>query len=201
MEDTREWNIDAQRSYELIVEQGGKVADTMRAFWTFFHGADMMAYLAMMAPRLVELKRVLNETGSIYLHRDPTASHYLKILMDAVFGPQRFLTEITWKRSSAHSDGKQGRKQHGRIRDTILFYSKGADWTWNPVYAEYDEEYLNSFYKYVEEGSGRRYRLGDLTGLGGEAKGNPGYEVMGVTRYWRYTKEKMEKVIEEVRVI
>ena len=200
-EDTWEWNTEAMRAYEEIVEQGGQVADTMRAFWTFLHGSDMMAYLAMMAPRLVELRRVLKETGSIYLHCDPTASHYLKILMDAVFGPQRFLTEIIWKRSSAHNDAKQGRKQHGRIHDILLFYSKGADWEWNQVYTEYDEEYINNFYKYVEEGTGRRYRLGDLTGPGGAAKGNPRYEVMGVTRFWRYTKEKMERLIQEGRVI
>ena len=86
-EDTWEWNIDAERSYEHIVEQGGRVADALRAFKTFLFNSDMMAYLAMMAPRLVELRRVLKETGSIYLHCDPTASHYLKILMDAVFGP------------------------------------------------------------------------------------------------------------------
>ena len=85
-----------------IVEQGGRVADAMRAFKTFLFNTDMMAYLAMMAPRLVELRRVLKETGSIYLHCDPTASHYLKILMDAVFGPQFFGNEIIWKRTFAH---------------------------------------------------------------------------------------------------
>jgi DNA modification methylase len=200
-EDTWEWNNEAMRAYEQIVEQGGRVADTMRAFKTFLFNTDMMAYLAMMAPRLVELRRVLKETGSIYLHCDPTASHYLKILMDAVFGPQRFLTEIIWKRSSAHSDGKQGRKQHGRIHDVILFYSKGMEWTWNPVFTEYDEAYVTNFYKFVEEGTGRRYRLGDLTGPGGAAKGNPKYEVLGVTRYWRYTQDKMKQLIQEGRVV
>ncbi|MGB9407526.1 MAG: DNA methyltransferase [Terracidiphilus sp.] len=200
-EDTWEWNNESMRAYEQIVEQGGRVADALRAFKTFLFNTDMMAYLAMMAPRLVELRRVLKETGSIYLHCDPTASHYLKILMDAVFGPQNFRTEIIWKRSSAHSDAKQGRKQHGRIHDVILFYSKGTDWKWNQVYTEYDESYVNDFYKYVEEDTGRRYRLGDLTGPGGAAKGNPSYEVMGVTRFWRYTKEKMEKLILEGRVI
>jgi DNA modification methylase len=103
-EDTWEWNIDAERSYQHIVEMGGRVADAMRAFRTFLGGSDMMAYLAMMAPRLVELRRVLKETGSIYLHCDPTASHYLKILMDAAFGPQLFRNEIIWKRSHAHSE-------------------------------------------------------------------------------------------------
>jgi DNA modification methylase len=200
-EDTWEWNTDAMRAYEEIVEQGGRVADTMRAFKTFLFNTDMMAYLAMMAPRLVELRRVLKQSGSIYLHCDPTASHYLKILMDAVFGPQFFLTEIVWKRSSAHSDGKQGRKQHGRIHDVILFYSKGTNWPWNQVFTEYDESYVNNFYKYEEEETGRRYTLGDLTGPGGAAKGNPSFEIMGVTRFWRFSQESVRKLLEEGRIV
>ena len=110
-EDTWEWNTDAERAYEQIVEQGGRVADALRAFKTFLFNTDMMAYLAMMAPRLIELRRVLKETGSIYLHCDPTASHYLKILMDAVFGPQFFRNEIIWEEDSR--GGKRGR-QFGR---------------------------------------------------------------------------------------
>ena len=87
---------------------------------------DVTAYLTMMAVRLIDLHRVLKPTGSIYLHCDPTASHYLKLIMDSIFRPQHFRTELIWKRSSAHSDTKQGRKQHGRIHDTILFYAKGS---------------------------------------------------------------------------
>ncbi len=101
-EDTWEWNLDAERAYTEIVERGGTVSQAMQAFRTFLGHSDMMAYLAMMAPRLIELKRVLKVTGSIYLHCDPTASHYLKMLMDAVFGPQYFRNEIIWKRTSAH---------------------------------------------------------------------------------------------------
>jgi hypothetical protein len=200
-EDTWEWNQESSHVYEEIVERGGSVAEVMIAFHTFLRGSDMMAYLAMMAPRLVELHRVLKVTGSIYLHCDPTASHYLKMLMDAIFSPWCFRSEIVWKRSSAHSDTKQGRKQHGRIHDIVLFYTKGEAWTWNPLYTAYDDDYVRQFYKYEEEGTGRRYRLGDLTGPGGAAKGNPQYEVMGVTRYWRYTKEKMQALIEQGRVI
>jgi hypothetical protein len=121
--------------------------------------------------------------------------------MDAIFWAQNFKTEIVWKRSSAHSDTKQGRKQHGRIHDVILFYTKTDDWAWNQVYTTYDEKYVKQFYKYVEPETGRRYRLGDLTGPGGKAKGNPQYEVMGVTRYWRYSKEKMEQLIKEGRIV
>ncbi len=199
--DTWEWNLESQDAFEQIVERGGRVADAMRAFKTLLGNTDMMAYLAMMAPRLVELRRVLKDTGSIYLHCDPTASHYLKLLMDGVFGPQFFLTEIIWKRSSAHNDAKQGRRQHGRIHDTVLFYSKSDKYVWNLQHTEYDESYVQDFYKHVEPETGRRYRLGDLTGPGGAAKGNPSYEVMGVTRYWRYSREKMNELIAEGRVI
>ena len=121
-EDTWEWNIDAMRAYEQIVEQGGRVADALRAFKTFLFNTDMMAYLAMMAPRLVELRRVLKETGSIYLHCDPTASHYLKILMDAVFGPQFFKNEVIWKRTSAHE--KSGRQAMEPCHDMISLLCK-----------------------------------------------------------------------------
>ncbi|MHB1838250.1 MAG: DNA methyltransferase [Acidobacteriaceae bacterium] len=199
-EDTWEWNLDSQRAYEGIVESGGRVADAMRAFHTFLGNSDMMAYLAMMAPRLVELRRVLKETGSIYLHCDPTASHYLKILMDAVFGGQSFRNEIIWKRSHAHSDGKQGSQHFGRVTDTLLFYSKGENSIWNVLYTPYDQEYVDRDYRRVDP-DGRRYRIDNLQGPGGAEKGNPRYEVMGVTRYWRYTKEKMAKLIDEGRVI
>jgi len=161
-EDTWEWNIEAKRAYEQIVERGGRVADALRAFWTFLGGSDMLAYLAMMAPRLVELRRVLKETGSIYLHCDPTASHYLKILMDAIFGPQFFRNEISWRRSSAHSDVKQGMKRCGRVRDVLLFYSKGQTNTWNSVYTPYAESYQESEYRHVADDK-RHYKETDLT--------------------------------------
>ena len=199
--DTWHWDETAARSYEETVEAGGQVSEAMQAFRKLLGTNDMLAYVSMMAPRLVELRRVLKPTGSLYLHCDPTASHFLKLLMDAVFGPANFRTEIIWKRTSAHSDTKQGRQQHGRIHDVLLFYTKNDDWNWNPVYTEYDREYVENFYRFVEPGTGRKYRKGDLTGPGGAAKGNPQYEVMGVTRYWRYSKERMQELIRQGRVI
>jgi DNA modification methylase len=198
-EDTWQWDRESAHAYEQVVEGGGRVAQVMIAFHTFLGGSDMMAYLAMMAPRLIELHRVLKPTGSIYLHCDPTASHYLKMLLDAIFNPWCFRSEIVWKRSSAHSDTKQGRKQHGRIHDIILFYTKSDEWTWNPIYTPYDAEYVKQFFKHQEAG-GRKFGSYDITGPGGAAKGNPRYEVMGVTRYWRYSKESMKKLIAEGRV-
>ena len=203
--DTWEWTQESERIYEReIITNPDAPPAVKEMIWAFrqFVGANaMMAYLVMMAPRLVELHRVLKPTGSIYLHCDPTASHYLKVLMDTIFGTENFRSEITWKRTSAHSDTKQGRQQHGRVHDLILFYTKSSKWTWNPLYTEYDRDYIDQFYRHVEPDTGRRYRLGDLTGPGGAAKGNPSYEVMGVTRYWRYSEERMAKLIDEGRIM
>ena len=203
--DTWEWTQEAERTYEqeIITNLGtpANVKDMISAFRQFIGSNPMMAYLVMMTPRLVELRRVLKPTGSIYLHCDPTASHYLKLLMDTVFGPENFRTEITWKRTSAHSDARQGRRQHGRVHDLLLFYSMSDSWTWNQLYTEYDQDYVDQFYRHVEPETGRRYRLGDLTGPGGAAKGNPSYEVMGVTRYWRYSEERMAELIEQGRIV
>ena len=165
------------------------------------HGKGMQSYLTMMAVRLLELRRILKETGSIYLHCDSYASHYLKLLMDAIFGVVNFRSDISWKRTSAHSDTRQGRRQHGRVRDVLLFYSKGDSWTWNPLFTPYDPLYVDRFYRHIEPETGRRYQLDNISGPGGAAKGNPQYEVMGVTRYWRYSEEQMAELIAVGRVV
>jgi DNA modification methylase len=141
---------------------------------------NMLAYLVMMSVRLLELHRVLKPTGSLYLHCDPTASHYLKLLLDAVFGPDKFRSEIVWKRSGAHSDAKQGRRLHGHIHDVLLFYTKGREWTWNDVYTPYGEAYVGRDYKLIDE-EGRRFRRGDLTAA--KPGGNTEYE-------WRVKRHK-----------
>jgi DNA modification methylase len=171
-EDTWRWDQASAHAYHEVVEHGPElVSKAMQAFRTMLGENDMIAYLAMMAPRLVELHRVLKATGSIYLHCDPTASHYLKLLLDATFGPRRFKTEIIWKRSSAHSDTKQGRAQHGRIHDVILFYTKSDTWTWVPQYLPYDPEYAASEYRHTTP-DGRQYKETDLTAAkpGGETE-------------------------------
>jgi DNA modification methylase len=199
-EDTWEWNQASAAVYEEIVEGGGRVSDVMQAFRRFLGTNDMLAYLTMMAPRLVELRRVLKPKGSIYLHCDPTASHYLKLLLDSIFGPVNFRNEIIWKRSHAHSDSKQGARHYGRVTDTILFYAKADANAWNPQYVAYDEEYVERDYRRTDE-HGRRYRIDNLQGPGGAAKGNPYYEVMGVKRYWRYSEDKMRELIRQGRVV
>ena len=144
---------------------------------------------------------LLSDDGVLYLHLDTNKAHYMKVLLDEIFGPDNFRTEIIWKRSTAHSDTKQGRKLHGRIHDSILFYSKGPEWVWNPLYTAHDESYLESKYPHTEETTGRRFGLWDMTAPGGASKGNPHYELMGITRYWRYSKKRMAELIEEGRVV
>ena len=142
-EDTWRWDETAAEAYMDVVEQPGRVSNVMRAFRTFLGDSDMLAYLAMMAPRLVELRRVLKDDGSIYLHCDPTASHYLKLLMDAVFGPEHFRSEITWKRHSAHNDA---RRAFAAVVDSLLFFSKSSSATFNvqrvPLSSDYIEPRL-----------------------------------------------------------
>ena len=157
-EDTWQWDESAARAFQEKVEAGGKVSQAMQAFHTYLGPNDMLAYLAMMAPRLVELRRVLKPTGSIYLHCDPTACHYLKILMDATFGPEHFLNEIVWKRTSSHSSAKR----YGPVHDIILYYGKTDSHVWNQLHTAHDESYLASFYRYADP-DGRRYRLDNLT--------------------------------------
>ena len=203
-EDTWTWNSSAEQAFDEVMQNGNTdAAEMLRAMRAFLKENDMMAYLAMMAVRLLELHRVLKPTGSLYLHCDPTASHYLKIVLDAVFGMNGYRTEISWKRSSAHNDAKQGRKQYGNIRDVIYFYTKSNQWIWNWLFTPYDERYINDFYRHIEPATSRKYRLSDLTAPGGGSpqKRNPRYEFLGVERYWRYTRERMDQLYIEGRII
>ena len=195
--DSWEWNLEAERAYQEVVEGGGRVADAMRAFRTLLGGSDMLAYLAMMAPRLIELRRVLKPTGSIYLHCDPTASHYLRILMDGVFGPIGSVNEIIWKRYGAHNDVGQGSQHFGRVHDTIIFFSRGEVRKWNQLFTPLSDAYIESTYRHEE--NGRKFTTTPLTGPGGIQKGNPVYEWNGHTRAWRYSKETMQQLHDEGR--
>ena len=231
--DTWEWTQESERVFEqeIILNPATppNVKDMITAFRQFIGRNAMMAYLVMMTSRLVELRRVLKPTGSIYLHCDPTASHYLKLLMDGIFGPGQFRSQINWRRTNAHNDAKQGRRQYGNVSDSILYYTKGKRWTWNWLYTEYDSQYVDSFYKFTEEGSGRRYQMGDLTAAkpGGDTSYewrvkrlgdgdweadltdeylNPvkDWEYKGVLpytgRYWAYSKDGMSTMAAEGRI-
>lgn len=195
-EDTWHWGEEAERLYHDTIRgtTNRRLADILQAFRSFLGTSDMMAYLTMMAPRLAELHRVLKPTGSIYLHCDPTASHYLKLLMDAIFSPQNFRNEIIWKRvHTVKGNFGQGSKFFGPNTDTILFYARSDQAIFRPVFKPYTRAYIDSFYRY-QDPDGRRYRLISMIGPGGAAKGNPRYEFLGVTRYWRYSEKKMHEL-------
>jgi DNA modification methylase len=158
-EDTWRWDEGAARACAEVIESGGKVSEAMQAFRTLLGDNDMMAYLAMMAPRLVELRRVLKPTGSIYLHCDPTASHYLKMLLDAIFAPEHFLNEIIWKRTSAHSDAS---RRCATVHDTILAYGKSKQAKWNQTFTPYSKEYIEKHFVHKDP-DGRLFRRTDLS--------------------------------------
>jgi site-specific DNA-methyltransferase (adenine-specific) len=188
-EDTWHWGPDAEAQYAYLTNTArneGRVPSTVSTIVAALRSGigenQMMAYLVEMAVRLVELHRILTPTGSLYLHCDPTASHYLKVLLDAIFDARNFRNEIVWKRSSAHSDSKQGARHYGRVSDTLLFYAKSDENVFNQQYGPYDEDYLAENYK-RRDPDGRVYRIDNIQGPGGESKGNPQYEFLGVTRY------------------
>jgi len=197
-EDTWRWDQASMQAYTEVVEGGGGVAHALKAIRDLLGDSDMTAYLAMMAPRLKELHRVLKPTGSMYLHSDPTASHYLKVLMDAVFDPRNFRNEISWKRFSAKNDPNR----FGRSHDVLLFYTKSNKFTWNVQYGPFEEDYVQENYRYVEEGTGRRYRRGDLTAA--KPGGDVDYEWHGARpykgRHWAFSRENMDKMLAEGRI-
>ena len=189
-DDTWHWSTDAEWHYQQVVTQGPrKLADMLQAMRTFLGQNDMMAYLTMMAPRMVELHRVLKPTGSIYLHCDPTASHYLKLLLDAVFGPDNFRNEITWIRTLPHGNVRQ---MFGRSHDIILFYGNSSTSTWNQQFEGHRAEYVDKFYRYVDEETGRRYRLVSCINPNPN-RPNLTYEWNGVTKVWKWTRERMQR--------
>ena len=188
-EDTWHWGLESEAAYRAAVTDGPeKLADLLQAMRGFLGQSDMMAYLSMMAPRIAELHRVLKPTGSIYLHCDPTASHYLKLMMDATFGPVFYKNEIIWKRTSAHSDAKR----YGRSHDVILYYTYGPETVWNNPRQPYDEEYVTKYYRYQDD-DGRRWMSGDLSAAGLRGGGYE-YEWNGVTRIWRVPQRTMEQL-------
>ena len=159
-EDTWQWTVESERMFDELMQSDAKTASAVRGLRDGLGANNMMAYIVMMAIRLVELYRVLKPTGSLYLHCDPTASHYLKIILDSIFGPENFMNEIIWKRTGSHNRAKRW----GPIHDTIFYYSKTVIKTWNRVLQPYRQEYLDTTYRYSDTNG--RYRLTELTGPG-----------------------------------
>ena len=181
--DTWHWNeTTAHINQELVTNSPSKVSDMISALYGAIGTNLMMAYLVMMAARLAELHRVLKLTGSLYLHCDPTASHYLKVVMDTIFGAENYRGEIVWQRTATHNDAKRWPS----LSDTIFFYAKSSKFTWNPQYRSQKADDVEKRYRFVDE-TGRRYRLGPIDSP--NPRPNLMYEWKGYsppTKGWRY---------------
>lgn len=197
-DDTWSWGDVAEEAFEDVTSMPGKPADTLLSLRLILGANDMLAYLTMMAARLVEMRRVLKETGSIYLHCDPTASHYLRIVMDAIFGPGRFQNEIVWQRNTGKSLMK---KRLPNTHDVLLAYRQSDQSVWNDdaIYTPYDPDNLpaKTAQKYCHQDvDGRRYTLDNLLNPN-KNRPNLDYEFLGVRRVWRWTKERMEEAYQK----
>ena len=188
LDDERERAI---RTMPVLMRENG-LDDHIVEFWRLWMRAlrdthpRLLAYLSYMAERLLIMRRVLKTTGSVYLHCDPTASHYIKALMDSIFGHSNFRNEIVWQRTSAHG----GARRWGPIHDTLLFYTRSDYYTWNRTYQAYDPNYISRFYRHSDRHG--TYRLGDLTGAG-TRQGDSGLPWRGVNptevgRHWAVPK-------------
>lgn len=196
-QDTWHWSQDAEDAFDQVMHSGNtNAAELLRALRRFLGENDMMAYLAMMAIRLIELHRVLKDTGSLYLHCDPTASHYLKILLDSVFGADNYRNEIVWKRTSTHNDSKTW----SRVADVIYFYTKSATFTWNTPREPLADKHKLSKYRY-DDGDGRLYCLDNMTSP--SPRPNMMYDWKGFPfpkRGWRYAQETMATLDHDGRI-
>jgi adenine-specific DNA-methyltransferase len=153
-------------------------------------------YLQFIYERMMLIRELLTADGSIYIQCDPTRGHYIKIILDEIFGQSNFVNQIIWKRTFSHGDSGQGAKHLGRLHDMILFYRKSDATQINTVYTPYTEKYIKDFYKYTDD-NGRKYRYVSLLGPGGASKGNPYYEFLGVSKYWVHSKQKMEELYQK----
>ncbi len=199
--DTWHWNQHTESVYHDLVTQGTPAVSAMiGAMRQFIGDNQMMAYLVMMAVRLVELHRVLKPTGSLYLHCDPTASHYLKVVLDTVFGVQNFRNEIIWQRTTPKG---LAFTRFPSTHDVILAYSRGGTSTWTTQFAGHKDEYLESHYNHVEPETGRQYQLTSLINPNSD-RPNLTYEFppgSGTVKVWRWTKERMMEAWAEGRVV
>ena len=199
--DTWKWTQEAERTFEQEIignpEIPAAVKDMIAAFRQFIGRNDMMAYLVMMAPRLVELRRVLKPAGSIYLHCDPTAGHYLKLLMDAVFGKANYRSEITWKRTASHNNV---RRNYAAVSDSILFYSQNDDYIFHTQHLPYSQEHIERSYRHLDENN-RRYTLTNLRNP--SPRPNLRYDYKGYKPHpngWAVSLERMRQLDAEGRL-
>src|SRR5579883_911513 len=166
---------------------------------TWGHGAD--SFISMLYERLILARDLMAPDALLFLHIGWNVSHHVRLVLDEIFGRENFINQVIWRRQTAHSDSGQGSEHMGRIHDVILLYSKSDTFTWNMQFQPYSEDYIESFYKHVDPDTGRRYRLSDATAPGGAGKGNPRYEFLGVTRFWRFKRERMEELYRGGRIV
>jgi DNA modification methylase len=201
------WEMDPQKeqiakAMPMLMREFG-VDNYYVEFWRLWINAlrhtqpHLLAYLVYMVQRLLHMKVILRPTGSIYLHCDPTASHYIKVMLDGIFGHKNFRNEIVWKRTTAHSDGKRA----GRIHDVILFYTISDKYTWNKVFQPYDAEYVEKYYRYRDK-DGARWASGDVAAAGP----GPARMFNGTLRepppgsHWRFSQEKINEYVASGRI-
>lgn len=201
------WEMDAEKEdmvshMPVTVEEYGLDEDLVK-FWQAWIKAlrntqpHTLAYLVYMFFRLLEMRRILNSHGSIYLHCDPHASHYIKVIMDGIFGHENFRNEIIWKRTNAKG---LAFNRLASNHDVILLYTKTDKFTWNPQYTTHDLSYVDKFYRFVDSKTGRRYTLADLTNPN-QNRPNLTYEFLGVKRVWRWTKERMQAAYDKGLIV
>jgi DNA modification methylase len=200
-EDTWHWGDQAEQEYsDLLRQTNTDISDLLSSLRRFLRESDMMAYLVMMSTRLLEMHKVLKPTGSLYLHCDPTASHYLKIVLDGVFRPENYKSEIIWKRSHSHNSAKR----YGPVHDVIFFYSKSSGFTWNNIRQSYAQEYIDKFFKFDDNDGRGVYWTGDITGSG-VRHGETGTEWRGFNpttkgRHWMVPPSELEKLDADHRI-
>ncbi len=198
--DTWKWNLKAKQTCEQLVEDGGPLSEAIRAFRTFLGDSDMMAYLAMMAPRLREMHRVLKPTGSLYLHCDQTASHYIKMALDSIFGPPQFRNEIIWKRKSGRGETNKEAIRFGVTTDLLLFYGKSSNSSFYRQYRPSNSNYIKTKFTHREP-DGRIYRLDNITSP--SFRQNLVYEYKGhmpPKNGWAVSQERMEEMDRDGRL-
>lgn len=197
-DDTWRWDQAAALAFEQTVDQGGEIAKAMKAFRTLLGPSNMLAYLAMMAPRLLELKRVLKDSGSIFLHCDPTASHYLKLLMDSIFGPENFRNEVIWRRTGSHAPSRK----FGPIHDTLLFYACSPDSYFVPIKRPHMLGHIAKRFKEQPDGSWKEEIGGNIMTGAGITKGDSGKPWRGMdptasNRHWAIPGDLAAQMPEE----
>lgn len=202
-EDSWHWGKQAEQEFDLILHQPRtEVSELMLALRRFLRENDLLAYLTMMTSRLLEMHRVLKSTGSLYLHCDLTVSHYLKLVLDAIFGSINYRNEITWKRTSAHANVG---KKYALVQDRLFFYTKSNQWKWTQPYLPYSDSYIKSHYGQIEPDTERYFTTRDLTAPMQRASQGQLYEWKGMrpssSRCWAYSQENMEKFEQKGRII